>query len=461
MADFDLVIIGGGPSGYVAAIHAAQNGLKTALVEKEGWIGGTCLNVGCIPSKALLHASEILHMIQSEGGEWGINCKDVEIDFQAMMNKKSEIVKKLVGGVEYLLKKNKIERLVGTGAFVDKGTLQVGEKKITARHFIIATGSESIQLPFLPVDEEKVISSTGALSLKKIPKKLIVIGGGVIGLELGSFYRRLGSEVEVVEFLDRIISEYDEDVSSVFQRILEKQGITFSLGAKVVAGEKTDSGVTLTVETKNGIKSFFADHALVAIGRRAFTQGLGLENAGVLVDKRGFIEVDGYFKTSNANIFAIGDVIGGAMLAHKGSAEGISAVDIILGRASIVRYGAIPGVIYTNPEVASVGVAEKTLKEKKIPYKVVKFPFSANSRYVATGGTDPCFVKYLVCQTTKKLFGASIIAPHAGEMIGEPTLAISAGLTVDVLSNTIHAHPTLLEALHEASLGAVNHFHHI
>ena len=461
MADFDVVVIGGGPSGYIAAIHAAQNGLKTALVEKEGWIGGTCLNVGCIPSKALLHAAEIIHMIEGEAKDWGVNTLDVGVDFSKMMNKKNEIVKKLTSGIDYLLKKNKIERIVGTGTFQDKETLQVGEKKITAKHFLIATGSISALLPFLPIDEEKIITSTGALSLKKIPKKLLVIGGGVIGLELGSFYKRLGSEVEVIEFLDRIISEYDEDVSSVFQRILEKQGLTFHLGAKVVAGVKTDDGVTLTVETKNGNREFFADHALVAIGRKANTEGLGLENAGVSLDKRGFIEVDGYFKTTNSSILAVGDVIGGAMLAHKGSTEGVSAIDVILGKETKVRYGAIPGVIYTNPEVASVGATEKTLKDKKISYKVVKFPFSANSRYVATGGVDPCFVKYLVCETTKKLFGASIIAPHAGEMIGVPALAITAGLTVDVLANTVYAHPTLLEGLHEVALGASGHFHHI
>jgi len=461
MADFDLVIIGGGPSGYVAAIYAAQKGIKTALVEKQGGIGGTCLNVGCIPSKALLHASELLHMIQNEGKDWGIKSSEVEVDFSSMMKKKDEIVKKLTGGIDYLLKKNKVERIIGTAMFKDKETLLVGETKITAKHFMIATGSESMVLPFLPIDEERILTSTGALSLKHVPKKLLIIGGGVIGLELGSFYARLGAEVEVIEFLDRIIAEYDEDISSVFQRILEKQGLTFHLGAKVVAGKKVDEGVLLTVETKNGTKDFFSDHVLVAIGRKAFTQGLALENAGVLVDKKGFIEVDGYFKTSQPHIFAVGDAIGGAMLAHKGSAEGVCAVDIILGHETNMKYGAIPGVIYTTPEVATVGVSENRLKEKKIPYKVVKFPFAANSRYVATGGTDPCFVKYLVCEETKRLFGASIIAPHAGEMIGEPTLAITAGLTLDLLAKTIHAHPTLLEALHETALGSLGHFHHI
>jgi dihydrolipoamide dehydrogenase len=457
MADFDLVIIGSGPSGYVGAIYAAQNGLKVGLVEKEPALGGTCLNVGCIPSKALLHASEIVSAIEEEGEDWGVKAKGIEIDFPKMMKKKEEIVKKLTGGIDYLIKKNKIEKITGMASFVDEHTLTVAGKKVTAKHFIIATGSAPMALPFLPFDEKKILSSTGALALKAIPKKLIVVGGGVIGLELGSFYKRLGAHVEVVEFLDKIIAEYDDDISSVFQRILENQGIKFHLGAKVIAGE----GASITVETKEGEKKFTADHILVSIGRKPYTDSLGLEKAGVKVSSKGFIEVDGSFKTSTSTIFAVGDVIGGPMLAHKGSHEAICAIDVILGKNTKMKYGAVPGVIYTSPEVASVGATEKDLKERGIDYKLVKFPFAANSRYVAIGGKDPCFVKYLVCTETNKLYGAAIIAPHAGEMIGEPALAISAGLTLDKLAHTIHAHPTFLEALHEAALGATGKFFHM
>jgi len=461
MSEFDVVVIGSGPSGYVGAIHAAQRGLKTAIVDKSGALGGTCLNVGCIPSKALLHASELLHGMEAEGKEWGLHCKGVDIDFSAMMKKKNEIIEKLTTGIAYLMKKNKIEVITGAAYFLDHDTLAVGSRKITSKHFMIATGSESMALPFLSFDEDKVISSTGALSLKTIPKKLLVVGGGVIGLELGSFYKRLGVEVEVIEFLDRIISEYDEDVSTVFQKILEKQGLKFHLGAKVTGGKTTENGVTLTVDTKEGKREFNADHALISIGRKPYTEGLFLDKAGVKVSSRGFIEVDGFFKTANPKILAVGDVIGGAMLAHKGSHEATVAIDGILGVKSTMNYGAVPGVIYTSPEVASVGVSEKLLKERNIAYKVVKFPFSANSRYVATGGKDPCFVKYLVCEKTKKLYGASIIGPHAGELIGEAVIAIAAGLTLDVLAHTIHAHPTHLEALHEASMGSISSFYHM
>ena len=298
MADFDVVIIGSGPAGYVGAIHASQNGLKVACIEKHSSVGGTCLNVGCIPSKALLHASELIHGIESEGKQWGISSKGIDVDLSVMMGKKEEIIKKLTSGIDYLLKKNKITKITGHATFEDENTLVVGDKKITAKYFIIATGSVPVELPFLKIDEKRIISSTGALALKEIPKKLLVVGGGVIGLELGSFYKRLGTEVEVIEFLDRIIAEYDEDVSSVFQRILEQQGIKFHLSAKVIAGEGSDETARLTVETKDGKKEFSADHALIAIGRKPYTEGLGLDKAGIKIDKRGFVEVDGFFKTA-------------------------------------------------------------------------------------------------------------------------------------------------------------------
>ena len=461
MADFDVVIIGSGPAGYVGAIHAAQRGLKTACVVSEGEIGGTCLNVGCIPSKALLHASEVLHAFKDEGKEWGLSSSDIKVDFPTMLKQKDAIVKKLTGGIAYLFKKNKVTTLSGFGTFVDENTLQVGDKKVTAKHFIIATGSEPTPLPTLAFDGDRVISSTEALSLSKLPKKLLVVGAGVIGLELGSFYNRLGVEVDVIEFLDRITPEYDDDISSVFMRVLEKQGLKFHLNSKVVSGNVKDDGITLQVETKDGLKEFSGDHALVSIGRRPFTEGLGLDKAGVKVSDRGFVEVDGQFKTSNSKIMAVGDVIGGAMLAHKGSHEATVAIDIILGIKSKMKYGAVPGVIYTSPEVASVGASERDLKTKGIDFKTVKFPLAANSRYVAIGGKDPCFVKYLVCTKTNKLFGAGIIAPHAGELIGEPTLAIAADLTLDQLAHTIHAHPTFLESLHEAAMGSFADFYHM
>ncbi|MCH9620705.1 MAG: Dihydrolipoyl dehydrogenase 3 [Chlamydiia bacterium] len=461
MADFDIVIIGSGPAGYVGAIHAAQRGLKTACVVVENELGGTCLNVGCIPSKALLHASEVLAAFKEEGKEWGLSQPNVEIDFPTMIKRKDEIVKKLTTGIGYLFKKNKIETLSGFGTFIDKETLQVGDRKVTAKNFIIATGSTPTPLPGLNFDGSKVISSTEALSLPNLPKKLLVVGAGVIGLELGSFYSRLGVEIEVIEFLNRITPEYDDDISSVFMRILEKQGLKFNLNSKVISGSVKADGVILQVETKEGIKEFSGDHALVSIGRKPFTDGLGLEKAGVRVSNQGFVEVDGIFKTSNSNIYAVGDVIGGAMLAHKGSHEATVAIDHILGKKSTMKYGAVPGVIYTSPEVASVGASEKDLKAKGVDYKVVKFPLAANSRYVAIGGKDPCFVKYLVCKKTKRLFGASMIAPHAGELIGEPTLAISQNLTLDALAHTIHAHPTFLEALHEAAMGSIFDFYHL
>ncbi|MCH9811355.1 dihydrolipoyl dehydrogenase [bacterium] len=461
MAEFEVAIIGSGPAGYVGAIHAAQKGLKTCLIEKGDALGGTCLNVGCIPSKALLHASEIISALEEEGSDWGISAKGMDVNFSKMMHKKQEIIDKLTGGIDYLMKKNKVEKIIGTATFLDAKTLQVGDRVVKAERFIIATGSAPIELPFLPFDEKRILSSTGALSLTSIPKKLIVVGGGVIGLELGSFYKRLGTKVEVVEFLEKIIPEYDEDVSSVYQRILERQGIAFHLGAKVTGGEVHSKGMKVTASTKEGEKTFDADHVLVCIGRKPYAEGLGLDKAGVKVSDRGFVEVDGNFRTSVDSIFAVGDVIGGAMLAHKGSHEAICAIDHFLGKKTKMNYAAVPGVIYSSPEVASVGALEKDLKEKGVSYKVVKFPFTANSRYVAIGGKDPCFVKYLVCKETNKLFGASIIGPHAGELIGEPTLAISCGLTLDKLAHTIHAHPTFSEALHEAALGGISSFLHM
>ena len=461
MAEFDVAIIGSGPAGYVGAIHAAKNGLKTCVIEKGDALGGTCLNVGCIPSKALLHGSEIVSAFEEEGKEWGISAKGVEVNFSQMMKKKQEIIQKLTGGIDYLMKKNKIEKITGSATFLDAKTLKVGERVVEAKRYIIATGSTPIELPFMPFDEKRILSSTGALSLSAIPKKLLVVGGGVIGLELGSFYQRLGTKVEVVEFLEKIIPEYDDDVSSVYQRILERQGISFHLGAKVTVGEVSGKGVKVLASTKEGEKTLEADHVLVCIGRKPFAEGLGLEKAGVKVSDRGFVEVDGNFQTSAASILAVGDVIGGTMLAHKGSHEAICAIDHFLGKQASMNYGAVPGVVYSSPEVASVGALEKDLKERGVAYQAVKFPFTANSRFVAVGGKDPCFVKYLVCKETRKLFGASIIGPHAGELIGEPTLAISLGLTLDALAHTVHAHPTFSEALHEAALGGLSGFYHL
>ncbi len=458
---YDVVYIGSGPAGYVGAIKAAQLGLKTACIEKHTACGGTCLNVGCIPSKALLHASDIYHLLQTEIKDFGIEVKETTLNFSKMMAHKEEIVKKLTEGIAYLLKKNKVTRIKGHARLLSETTIDVDGQIITAKHIVLATGSEPIQLPGLIFDEEKIISSTGALSLKTVPEKMIIVGGGVIGLELGSVYHSLGSKVEVIEFTDRIMPEFDEDLSKAFQKILEKRGFIFHFNSKVVSGKKDERGVTLEVEKKEGKVPFSADVVLVSIGRKPYTKDLGLEACGIKTDQRGFVEIDATFRTSKSNIFAVGDVIGQPMLAHKGSHEAVCVAQHIAGENHPFDYIAIPNVVYTNPEIASVGFTEKQLKDKGVDYKVSNFSFVGNSRYNANGGKEAAFVKAMCHKTTGEILGCHILAPNASELIPIPTIAIQHRLTAKDLAHTCFPHPTLSEALHEVFLGLTDKFIHL
>lgn len=441
---YDILFIGSGPAGYVGAIKAAQLGFKTACVERERALGGTCLNVGCIPSKALLHSSELVDHAKRHMGEMGVEVGGVRVDLVKMMAYKKKIVDKLTGGVQYLFKKNKVDVIQGTAKLVGSNIVSVNGTNYTAKHIVIATGSEPIPLPFLPFDEERVVSSTGALALKKIPEKMAIIGGGVIGLELGSVYARMGTKVEVFELMDRIIPEFDTDLSKAFQKTLEAQGFKFNLQYKV------------TPETK-----FDADVVLVSIGRRPTTKDLGLEALGIEKDQRGFIKIDGSFRTNIPSIYAVGDVAGQPMLAHKGSEEAICLVENLAGHPMKMNYAAIPNVIYTSPEVASVGFTEDQLKKSGTPYKLSNFSFIGNSRYQAVSGKDPCFIKALSHQTTGHLLGCHILAPSASELIAQPTLAIQASIKAQTLAEGCYAHPTFAEGLHEAYLGLVAKFLHL
>jgi len=458
--DYDLVVVGGGPGGYVAAIKAAQIGLKTACVESRGSLGGTCLNVGCIPSKALLHSSHMFHSAKHDFKKHGIIANDVSIDLDAMMGNKGKIVKGLTGGIEYLFKKNKVDYFKGHGKVASGSSVEValndgGSETISAKNVLIATGSEPSTLPPVPVDNEKqrIVDSTGALSLPTVPKKMVVIGAGVIGLEMGSVWSRLGSEVEVVEFLDRAVPSLDQELSKQFKKVLEKQGIKFRMATKVVASEVTDSGVVLTTEPAAGGEqsTIECDVCLVATGRRPFTGGLGLEELGIETDRLGRIPVDHEFRTSVPGVWAIGDVIDGPMLAHKAEEEGIAAVENIAGLAGHVNYDAIPGVIYTYPEVASVGKTEEQLKEEGVEYNTGVFPFSANSRAGAMMEKDG-MVKMLADKTTDRILGVHIMGPNAGEMIAEGVIGMEYGASAEDIARTCHAHPTLSEAFKEAAM---------
>lgn len=455
---FDVVVIGGGPGGYVAAIRASQLGLKVACVEKRGTLGGTCLNVGCIPSKALLHASELYAEAEHGMEKFGIKVGNLSLDMKKMMAAKEKTVGELTGGVAYLLKKNKVETVDGWGKIEGKGVVSVAlndgkARTLNTRNIIIATGSDVVSLPGMEIDEKMVVSSTGALSLSKVPKHMVVIGGGVIGLELGSVWKRLGAEVTVVEFMDRITPEMDGEVSKTFARILKKQGFKFMLKSKVTAVKTTKASATVTVEPAAGgdTKEIKCDSVLVAVGRKPYTQGLGLEEAGIKMTERGQVEIDDHFKTSVDGIYAIGDVVRGAMLAHKAEDEGSAVAEIIAGFAGHVNYDAIPGVIYTMPEVASVGKTEEALKADGTEYGVGKFPFTANSRAKANMQTDG-FVKILTCAKSDKILGAHIIGADAGNMIAELTLAVEHGLTAEDIAYTCHAHPTETEAVREAAM---------
>lgn len=461
MSDYDLIIIGSGPAGYVGAIKAAQLGLKVACIEKEAALGGTCLNVGCIPSKALLHATELLFQIEHEGKEMGIEVGSLRVDFKKLMEYKQKIIEKLTGGIQFLLKKNKIDLIRGEGELASPTSVRCNGKEYRGKNILIATGSEAIPLPFLPFDEKQILSSTGALNLESLPKKMLIVGAGVIGLELGSVYRRLGAQVEVIEFLATPIPEFDKDLSKAFQRILEGQGFTFHFNAKVVAGRKEGGKVLLEVETKEGRKSMEGDVCLVSIGRRPFSKGLGLEKVGVTTDQRGFIKIDKNFRTEIPSIFAVGDVAGQPMLAHKGSEEAVAVVEMLAGHTPTFDYATIPNVVYTSPEVASVGFTEQALQEKGIPYNHALFPFVGNSRYQAMGGKEACMVKALSHKETGHLLGLHMIAPHASELIIQPALALHKKLTLSDLTTLTYPHPTLSEALHEVYLALLSKPIHI
>lgn len=455
---YDLVVIGTGPGGYVCAIRAAQLGLKVAVVEKRATHGGTCLNVGCIPSKALLHASERFEEAGSHFAHMGIGVSQPKLDLKAMLAFKDEGISGNVKGVEFLLKKNKIDTFHGTGSIEAAGKVKVTPEKgdaqvIETKNIVIATGSDVAKLKGIEIDEKQVVSSTGALELGKVPGHMIVVGGGVIGLELGSVWRRLGAKVTVVEFLDRILPGMDGEVAKQFQRILAKQGMDFRLGAKVTGVEKNGKGLKVAVEPAKGgdAETLEADVVLVAIGRVPYTQGLGLEGAGVTLDERGRVKVDGHFKTNVDGIYAIGDVIAGPMLAHKAEDEGVAVAEILAGKAGHVNYDVIPGVVYTSPEVAAVGKTEEELKEAGIAYTSGKFPFTANGRAKVNQTTDG-FVKVLADARTDKVLGVHIIGPEAGEMIHEAAVLMEFGGSSEDLARTCHAHPTRSEAVKEAAM---------
>jgi dihydrolipoamide dehydrogenase len=458
MADaYDLIVIGTGPGGYVCAIRAAQLGMKVAVVEKRSAHGGTCLNVGCIPSKALLHASELYEEAGHGFEAMGIKVKP-SLDLKAMQAFKKEGVDGNTAGVEFLLKKNKIDAFHGTGKITAPGKVDVTSddgksQSIATKNIVIATGSDVAKLPGIEIDEKKVVSSTGALELSSVPKKLLVVGAGIIGLELGSVWRRLGAEVVVVEFLDRITPGMDADIAKNFQRILKKQGMTFKLGHKVTGIDTKGKGCTVSIEPAKGgdTEAIECDVVLVAIGRVPFTGGLGIEDVGVKLDDRGRVETDGHYKTNVDGIYAIGDVIDGPMLAHKAEDEGVAVAEILAGQAGHVNYDVIPGVVYTYPEVAEVGKNEETLKEEGIDYVVGKFPFTANGRAKVNRTTDG-FVKVLADAKTDKVLGVHILGPDAGNMIAEAAVLMEFSGSAEDLARTCHAHPTLTEAIKEAAL---------
>ncbi|MCW9003196.1 MAG: dihydrolipoyl dehydrogenase [Rhodospirillales bacterium] len=465
---FDLVVIGGGPGGYVAAIRAAQLGMNVACIDKRGALGGTCLNVGCIPSKALLQSSHHYETAMHELEAHGVKTGKVQLDLKTMLARKDKVVSDLTKGIEFLFKKNKITYIVGSGTVSAPDTVTVsagkGAKKqvLKTENILIATGSDVAPLPGLTIDEKQIVSSTGALALTSVPKSLVVIGGGVIGLELGSVWRRLGAEVTVVEFMNTILPGMDGEVCKNMERILKRQGITFKLSSKVTGAKTAKAGVTLSVEPRDGGKAeqMKADVVLVSVGRRPYTEGLGLEGAGVEMSDRGFIKVDDDYQTNVSGIFAIGDVIGGAMLAHKAEEEGVAVAELLAGQHGHVNYEVIPGVVYTWPEVASVGWTEEKLKAKGIEYKVGKFPFTANSRARANADTDG-FVKILADAKTDWVLGAHIIGPSAGDLIQEVVSVMEFGGSAEDLARTCHAHPGLSEAVKEAALAVEGRALHI
>jgi len=455
---YDVVIIGGGPGGYNCAIRAGQLGLKTAVVEMRETLGGTCLNVGCIPSKALLHASELYEEAEKNFADMGIGVGKLSLDLEKMMGRKDEAVTGLTKGVEFLFKKNKVDHVRGKGRIDGAGQVIVTgedgkETTLETRNIVIATGSEVTPLPGVEIDEERIVSSTGALELSSVPKKMVLIGAGVIGLELGSVWRRLGSEVTVVEYLDRPLPTMDGEVSKTAKKLFEKQGLIFRLGRKVTGVEKLKTKLKVTTEAADGgdEEALDADIVLVCIGRRPYTEGLGLETVGIETDKRGFIPNE-EFKTSADGVWVVGDCTTGAMLAHKAEDEGVACAERIAGKAGHVNYNAIPNVVYTYPEIASVGASEEDLKAQGRAYKVGKFPFMANSRGRTNHQTDG-FAKILADAETDEILGGHIVGPSAGEMIAELAVAIEFRAASEDIARTSHAHPTLSEAVRQAAMG--------
>jgi dihydrolipoamide dehydrogenase len=468
MADepYDVIVIGAGPGGYVSAIRAAQLGLKTAIVEKRKTLGGTCLNIGCIPSKALLQSSHLYEEANHTFADHGIKAGKMTVDVAAMLKRKDSVVADTVKGIDFLMNKNKITVVTGTGTITaaDEVTVAQGKKKevLKTENIIIASGSDVSPLPGVKIDEKQIVSSTGALTLNKVPKSMVVIGAGVIGLEMGSVWRRLGAKVTVVEFLDCVFPGMDGEISKQAQRIFGKQGVEFKLSTKVTGAKSAKDGVMLSMESVDGKKkeTMKADVVLVSIGRRPYIDGLGLDKVGVEVTDRGFVKVDDDYQTNVPGIFAIGDAIGGAMLAHKAEEEGYVCAELISGQSGHIDYNAIPGVVYTWPEVASVGKTEEQLKEAGVQYKTGKFPFSANARARANNDTDG-FVKILSDATTDRILGVHIIGPEAGDLIQEAVVAMEFGGSAEDLARTSHGHPGLSEAVKEAALAAYDKPLHI
>ncbi len=466
MKDYDLIVIGTGPGGYVAAIRAAQLGMKVACVEKETSLGGTCLNIGCIPSKALLSSSEKFIEFKNHSNEHGILADKINFDINKMMQRKNKIVKKLTTGIEFLFKKNKITHISGHASFVDNSTINVknekDERRYSASNFIIATGSSSINIPAISIDEKNIVSSTGALSLEKIPSTMLVIGGGYIGLEMGSVWSRLGAKVTVVEALDRIVPTMDGEIAAEFMKSLQKQGMEFKLSHKVISAKSSSKNIEVTMEAikdKKQIKDKF-DVVLMAIGRKPNTENLNLEKIGIKLNDQKAIVIDKKFKSSVDNIYAIGDVVPGPMLAHKAEEEGIACVEIIKGQKTHVNYENIPAIVYTNPEVASVGKTEEQIKKLNIEYKVGKFPFMANGRALTTSASEG-FVKILVDKKTDSILGAHIIGHDAGQLIAEIVTTMEFGGSAEDIARICHAHPTTSEAVKEAALSVDGRAIHI
>jgi len=464
---YDLIVIGTGPGGYVCAIRAAQLGLKTAVVEKRATFGGTCLNIGCIPSKALLHASELFEEAGHTFGKMGIGVSEPRLDLKAMMAFKDQGVEGNVRGVDFLFKKNKIDAFFGSGRIVAPGKVEVKDEggkaqTLEAKSIVIATGSDVVRLKGIDIDEKHIVSSTGALSLAEVPRHLLVIGAGIIGLELGSVWRRLGAQVTVVEFLDGVLPGMDGEVRRQAHRLFEKQGMTFKLSSKVTAVDASGKRLKVTMEPAKGgaAESIEADVVLVSVGRLPFTEGLGLEELGVKLDERGRVIVDHYYATNVPGIWAIGDVIAGPMLAHKAEDEGVALAEILVGQAGHVNYDAIPNVVYTYPEIAAVGKTEEELKAAGVAYNVGKFPFTANGRAKVNLTTEG-FAKILADAKTDRVLGVHLICADAGNMIAEATIAMEFGASAEDIARTCHAHPTLPEAVKEAAMAVAKRAIHM